>query len=135
MKRIQSFFRNRHNLLFSAVAILLVFCMLPFTAYAADYTIEFTESNKVKANGTGGGSISATSSDCHGTSGTHAGYRIYMVDKDGNLLKDEKGESYVKDLLTSQAKTMYGVPKKLDYDKVYAEVNIYGDEETILSKF
>ena len=31
--------------------------------------------------------------------------------------------------------TVDGVPKKLDYDKVHAEVNIYGDEETILSKF
>lgn len=31
--------------------------------------------------------------------------------------------------------TVDSVPKKLDYDKVHAEVNIYGDEETILSKF
>lgn len=31
--------------------------------------------------------------------------------------------------------TIDDVPKKLDYDKVHAEVNIYGDEETILSKF
>lgn len=31
--------------------------------------------------------------------------------------------------------TVDGVPKKLNYDKVHTEVNIYGDEEAILSKF
>ena len=31
--------------------------------------------------------------------------------------------------------TVDGVPKKLDYNHIYVEVNIYGDKETLLSKF
>ena len=31
--------------------------------------------------------------------------------------------------------TIDGVPKKLDFNDIHAEVNIYGNEEAILSKF
>lgn len=31
--------------------------------------------------------------------------------------------------------TVDGIPKKLKYQDIHAEVNIYGDEEAILSKF
>ena len=31
--------------------------------------------------------------------------------------------------------TVDGIKKKLDYREIYTEVNIYGNEETILSKF
>ena len=31
--------------------------------------------------------------------------------------------------------TVEGIPKKLDINHTYVEVNIYGDEKTIISKF
>ena len=31
--------------------------------------------------------------------------------------------------------TIDGIKKRLDYKEIYTEVNIYGDEKTILSKF
>ena len=36
---------------------------------------------------------------------------------------------------TIELNTVDGVPKKLDFNHIYAEVNIYGDEKALLSKF
>lgn len=93
--------RNKRSkskqVIISVLALILILCLIPITSYA----VQFTEN--VKANGTGSGHAGDTTGDCKGSNPIYVGYRIYLVDKDKNILTDDDGKIYVKDLLTQDA--------------------------------
>ena len=112
MDRIQSIFKKTHKLLFSTVALLLILCLTPTTAFADElYTGGAVDSNGSQGNtsiGSGGKSNGKSEAGTHrSTSSKWIGYRIYMVDDKGNVLGDSEVGYYVTDIMCNNMNPNY----------------------------
>ena len=91
MNIIQQNFRRNHKIFISALVILIISCMLPSTVFAAQ-TGEYTptyDSNGTQGRdiiGNGGGWNPRKYNVHQSTSGLWYGYRMYIVDDQGNLM-------------------------------------------------
>jgi len=102
MSNKHSNFKKFNKLFISAVAIILAICMLPSQAFAADITIGTSSSPVYGNGGQGAGSVTSykgNTNACNTTSQLYLGYRMYMVDNEGNVIKDDSGNPYVTDVL------------------------------------
>lgn len=106
MKRIHSIFKKTHKLLFSAVALLLVICMLPTTAFADSVGAALDPNGSQGNTNIGGPSNGKSEKGTHkSTSSKWIGYRFYMVDQDGNVLSDSSVGYYVTDIVCNNMNT------------------------------